>query len=97
MSETMPARREGSESLAKAALAAGVLAATGFFGLGFALEGWWFVVALVFGVAAVALGWIARTRPETGSSDRRLATIGLVLGAIVVAWFATYMIVDSIF
>ena len=94
MSNTMAVDREGGP-LAKVALAAGVLAALGFFALGFVFEDWWFVVGLVFGVIAVVTGWMARQR--SSGSDRTLATIGLVLGAIVVAWFATYMIVATIF
>ncbi len=97
MSETMPARREASEPLAKAALAAGILAAILFFGIAFAFGDWWFVVALVVGAIAVVLGWLARTRATTAPSDRRLATIGLVLGGIVVVWFLVYVIVASIF
>ena len=96
MSETMDVARERSEPLAKAALAAGILAAATFFGLGIAVGDWWFVVGLVLGAVAVILGWVARTRAATGSSDRRLALIGLVLGAIVVVWFLVYVIVDTV-
>ena len=94
MSSTMAVDREGGP-LPKVALAAGVLAALAFFGLGLIVGDWWFVVGLVFGAVAVVTGWMGRQR--SGGSDRTLATIGLVLGAIVVAWFATYMIVATIF
>ena len=96
MSETMDVGRERSGPLAKAALAAGILAAITYFGLGLAVGDWWFVVGLVLGAVAVVLGWVARTRVATGSSDGRLAMIGLVLGAIVVAWFVVYVIVEAI-
>lgn len=95
MSEAAVERREG-DVLGKAALAAGILAALGFFGLGFALGDWWFVVGLVFGAIAVVLGVMARRRFASGP-DRRMATIGLVLGAIIVAWFVAYMILAAIF
>ncbi len=97
MSETVTVQRESSEPLAKAALAAGILAVIGFFGLGFTVGDWWFVVGLVFGAVAVALGWMARKRVAAGSSDRRLATIGLVLGGVIVAWFVAYMVITAIF
>lgn len=84
-----------SEPLAKASLAAAILAVVGFFGLGFAFEGWWFVVGLVLGAIAVVLALVARRRP-IGPSDRRLATIGLVLGAIIVLWFLVYMVIAAI-
>ena len=94
MSSTMAVDRTGGP-LPKVALAAGVLAALAFFVLGFVFEDWWFVLGLVLGAVAVVAGWMARQR--TSGSDRTLATIGLVLGTIVVAWFATYMIVATIF
>ncbi|MBA3364164.1 MAG: hypothetical protein H0U03_00020 [Actinobacteria bacterium] len=84
-----------SEPLAKASLAAAILAVLAFFGLGFAFEGWWFVVGLVLGAIAVILGLMTRRRP-IAASDRRLATIGLVLGSIIVLWFVTYMVIDAI-
>ena len=90
----MAGSREGTP-LAKVALAAGVLAVLAFFGLAFAFGDWWFVVGFVLGAIAVVTGWLARQRG--GGSDRRLATVGLVLGAIIVAWFLAYMVIDSIF
>lgn len=39
---------------------------------------------------------MARRRFASGP-DRRMATIGLVLGAIIVAWFVIYIIVAAIF
>ena len=91
---SMAVDREGGP-LPKLALAAGVLAALAFFGLGFIFEEWWFVLGLALGAVAAATGWMGRQR--SSGSDRTLATIGLVLGAIVVIWFATYMIVSTIF
>lgn len=95
MSNTIAEGREERTPLAKGALAAGVLAVLAFFGLGLGFGDWWFVVGLALGAVAVVLGWMARQR--SSASDRRLAMIGLVLGAIVVVWFVTYVIVASIF
>ncbi len=93
MSEAM-AERQG-EPLAKGALAAGVLAVLAFFVLGIALGDWWFLVGLALAVVAVVLGVVTRQRP-IARSDRRLATIGLVIGGIIVAWFVVFIIVDAI-
>jgi hypothetical protein len=82
--------------LALGTLAAGVLAVASFFGLGFALQGWWFVVALVFGVAAIALGVPARRASPKGAPGRRMATVGLVSGGAIVAWFAIFMVVSAL-
>lgn len=95
MSEAIAQNRD-SGTLAKGSLAAAVLAAIAFFGLGFALEGWWFVIGLVLGAIAVVLGVVARRRP-LATSDQRLALIGLILGAIIVAWFVLYIVIDAIF
>ena len=95
MSEAMTGRDNG-DTLAKAALAVGVLAAVGFFVLGLAVGGWWFAIGVTLGAVAVVLGLMVRQRPDTTPSNRRLAVIGLVLGAIVVAWFVIYLVVDTI-
>jgi len=55
MSEVV-AERHGGETLAKGALASAVLAVLGFFILGFATGGWWFIIGLIFGAVAVILG-----------------------------------------
>ena len=91
--EASTAGRGEAEKLANVAVALGTLEIIAFFGLGFFAGDWWFVVAFVFGVAAVATGWIARTR---SGNDRRRATIGIVLGAFPAVWFTVYIIVDSI-
>ncbi|MDQ3875589.1 MAG: hypothetical protein M3322_08620 [Actinomycetota bacterium] len=88
------AERPG-EPLGKAALAAAVLAALAFFVLGFAFEGWWFVIGLALAVVAVVLGVMARQRPIS-PSNLRLATIGLLIGGVIVAWFVVFVIVDAI-
>jgi hypothetical protein len=90
----MAVRQDGM-SRAPFALFLGALSAVGFFGLGFAVGGWWFLIALVIGGAAVVVGVPARRRAVT-KSERRVATVGLVLGAVVVAWFVIYMAVAAI-
>ena len=84
-------------TLAKTAVALGVLAVVAFFVLGFAVGDWWFVAAFVIGAAAVIAGWVARKRPLVDPGDRRLATIGLILGAVPVVWFLVYIILAAIF
>ena len=67
-----------------------------FFGRpGLAVANWWFAIAFVVGIAAVVVGWIARTR--AGTDSRRLATIGVILGAIPVVWFIGFMILVAIY
>ena len=95
MATTTTADRGDARTLARAAVGLGLLSIILFFGLGFAIGDWWFVVAFVVGIAAVVAGWMARSR--AGADHRRLATIGLVLGAIPVVWFVVYMIVAAIF
>ncbi len=95
MSEVV-AERHGGETLAKGALASAVLAVLGFFILGFATGGWWFIIGLIFGAVAVILGVMARSRLSAGSRDRKMATIGLVVGGIIVAWFLIYMIIAAV-
>ena len=95
MASTTTAGRGDAETLAKAAVGLGVLSIILFFGLGFAVGDWWFVIAFVAGIAPVVVGWIARTRADARS--RRLATTGVVLGAIPVVWFIAYMIIAAIF
>ena len=94
MEASTTASRGDAGTLANVAVALGVLAIIAFFGLGFFVGDWWFVVAFVIGVAAVVTGWIARSRP--GNEHRRMATVGILLGAIPAVWFIVYMIIDSI-
>jgi hypothetical protein len=94
MESTTAAGREDTGTLAKAAVGLGILALILFFGLGFAADTWGWVVGFVAGIAAVVVGWMARTRARTDS--QRLATIGIVLGAIPVVWFIAYMIIDAV-
>ena len=93
VSTTTTGRRDAG-TLAKAAVGLGILSIILFFGLGFAIGEPWFVLAFVVGIAAVVVGWMARTR--AGTDSRRLATIGLVLGAIPVVWFIIYKIIAAI-
>ena len=93
VSTTTTGRRDAG-TLAKAAVGLGILSIILFFGLGFAVGEPWFVLAFVVGIAAVVVGWMARTR--AGTDSRRLATIGLVLGAIPVVWFIIYKIIAAI-
>ncbi len=94
MAVSTTSRDDNAGMLAKAAVGLGILSIIAFFGLGFTVGDWWFVVAFVIGIAAVAAGWVARKR---AGDQRRLATIGMVLGAIPVVWFLVYIIVDAIF
>ncbi len=94
MEASTTASRGDARTLANVSVALGILAIIAFFGLGFAVGDWWFLVAFLVGVAAVVTGWIARNRP--GSDHRRMATIGIVLGAVPAVWFIVYLIVDSI-
>ena len=82
--------------LAKVSVALGVLALVAFIGLGFTVGDWWFLLGAAIGLVAVALGWTARKRLTVGASQRRLATVGMVLGAIPLVWFCAYMLVDAI-
>jgi len=94
MATSTTVSRGNGRTLANVSVALGILAILAFFGLGFTVGDWWFVVAFVIGVAAVVMGWIARNRP--GNDHRRMATIGIVLGAVPAVWFLVYIIVDSI-
>jgi hypothetical protein len=78
------------------ALGFGVLAAVAFFGLGFAFESWWFVIGLVFSAAAVVTGVRTRRGGVLSQTGRRLATAGVAVGGVVVAWFTTFMVVAGI-
>ena len=97
MAQDVTADNRSAGTLAKAAVALGVLAVIAFFVLGFFVGDWWFVVAFVIGAAAVIAGWVARKRAPVDPSEPRLATIGLILGAVPVVWFLVYMIVTAIF
>lgn len=94
MALSSTARGGDAATLAKAAVVLGVLAIVAFFGLGFAFDGFWFLLAFVLGLLAIAAGWAARGRPDPG--QRRTATIGMVLGAIPVVWFLAYWIVVAV-
>jgi hypothetical protein len=90
-----PSLRVGARSpaLSQATLAAGVGAALAFFVGGWFIAGFFFYVSLALGVLAVVLGGMAIRRPDT---NRRAATIGLVLGAIVTVWFVAFVVVDAL-
>jgi hypothetical protein len=92
MESTTITGRGNPEMLAKVALGLGILAVVLFWGLGLAADSWW--TGFFVGIAAVVVGWIARAR--AGAESRRLATIGIVLGAIPVVWFAGYIIIDAV-
>ena len=94
MAITSTTGRQDAATLAKASVGLGVLAIIAFFGLGFVVGGWWFVIAFAIGLAAVACAWVARQRND---GHRPMATIGLVIGAVPVVWFVVYMIVAAIF
>jgi len=95
MSEAMVERSTG-DTLAKGALAAGVLAPLVFFIGGIAISDVFWIIGAIVGLLAVALGWMARKQAATDSPNRRWATIGLLLGAGVVIWFLAYMLLAAI-
>jgi 4-hydroxybenzoate polyprenyltransferase len=80
----------GASPLSRASLALGVAAVIAFFVFGFAVGGWWFLLALVAGSGAFVLGHVARGR-EHRRSALRFALTGMVLGALVVVCFAAYV------
>lgn len=94
MSEAM-VERNTSDTLARAALAAGVLAPLVFFIGGIAISDVFWLIGAIVGLLAVVLGWMAR-KQVTDSANRRWATIGLLLGAAVVIWFLAYLVVAAI-
>lgn len=94
MSETVVDRNDAG-SMAKAALAAAVLAVAGFVGLGFTAGGWWFLVGVAFGVIAVAAGVTARRR-RLDPLDRRIALAGIIVGGLIVIWFVGYIVIAGI-
>ena len=95
MSQTLSQQHQG-ELHGKAALAAGVLSVLAFVGVGFALNGWYFLIGVVIGAGAIALAVTARRRPAASRSDRRMAMTGLVLGTVIVGWFVAFMAVAAI-
>ena len=93
MATTTTASRADGRSLAKTALVLGILSIIVFIALGF-VEDWFFVVGFVIALAALITGWIARKRP--GNGHQRMATTGMLLGAVPFVWFIAYMIVAAI-
>jgi len=81
-----------SSSLPNVALALGIAAFVIYWGLGLATDSWGWLVGAGLGVIAVIVGVAARK--DADASDRRRATIGLVIGAIPVVWFLGYLLVD---
>ena len=90
---TTTGTRADGRSLAKTALGLGIVSIIVFVALGFLVD-WFFVVGFVIAVAAVITGWIARKRP--GDDHQRMATAGMLLGAVPFVWFIAYMIVAAI-
>ncbi len=89
--------RSNADSLARTAAALGVAAVLVFFIGGIAISDVFWLIGAIVGLAAAVLGWMARNRPSVDAADRRLATIGLGLGAIIVVWFLVFLIGDAIF
>lgn len=86
------ALRRSSTTLPTAALALGILALVVYWVGGITLDGAGWVTGFALGIVAVVVGFLARRDPE----GRTRATIGLVLGAIPVLWFAGYVVVDAL-
>lgn len=89
-------KRPRGYPLGQAALVSGILAVLAFFGLGFTVGDWWFVVGAALGLVAIVLGAQARRESHT-AGERRRAVIGLVLGGVPAVWFVAYTIVAAIF
>jgi len=85
------ALRRSSTTLPTVALALGILALVVYWVGGITLDGVGWVTGFALGIVAVVVGFVARREPE----GRTKATIGLVLGAIPVLWFAGYVLVDA--
>ena len=93
MDTTTVATRGDARTLARTALALGISSIVVFVVLGFIAD-WFFVVGFVIALAAIITGWIARKRP--GDEHRRIATAGMLLGAVPFVWFIAYMVVAAI-
>ena len=85
----------GAGPLSKASLTLGVAAVAAFFVFGFAVGGWWFLLALIAGAAAFVLGHLARGR-EHRRSALRFAFAGMVLGGLVVVCFTAYVALGGV-
>ena len=90
----------GQGQLAKASLALGVLALVALVGALFAVNAIsdgdrWYVPAAALGLAALGLGWTARKRLAVGASGRRLASLGMALGAIPLVTFCV-LVIDGV-
>ena len=83
-----------ASSLPGVALALGIGALVVYWVAGLALDGPGWIVGFVLGLVAIVTGVAARRAAD--GSGRRMATIGLVVGAIPVVWFAVYMAVASL-
>jgi hypothetical protein len=84
------ASTSGKAPLSLAAFISGVVGILVFF-VGGPMFDLWVFGALIGAVAAI-LGFMARKRESTGKG---LATAGLVLGVIVVAWFVVFIILAA--
>jgi len=83
-----------SSALPNVALGLGIAAFVVYWGLGLATDGWGWIAGAALGVVAVLVGVAARR--DADGSDRRRATMGLVIGAIPVVWFVGYLVVDAL-
>ena len=92
---------------ARASIALGVLALVAFalgllalfaFAVAYFYLAWtgvWYLPAAGIGLVAAGFGWTARKRLAVGASGRRLATAGMVLGAITLVMFCL-VVVDGV-
>ena len=85
---------------ANASVALGVLALVALVGGMFVVQAIsdgdrWYVPGAAIGLAAVGLGWTARKRLAAGAPGRRLATVGMVLGAIPFVTFCV-LVIDGV-
>jgi hypothetical protein len=78
-------------SMARVALAIGVLSLIVWFGLAFAVSDVFYIVGFLLGLVGVVLGYMARKRAPSST-----ATAAIVVGAIPVVWFILYMLVEAV-
>lgn len=78
-------------SMARAALALGIISLIVWFGLAFAVSDTFFIVGFALALIGLGIGIAARKRAPSGT-----ATAAIVVNAIPVVWFIGYMIVAAV-
>jgi hypothetical protein len=93
-------RGDRQGQLAKASVALGVLALVALVGALVVVNAIsdgdrWYLPGAAIGLVAVGLGWTARKRLAVGASGRRLAILGVVLGAVPLVTFCV-LVIDGV-